>query len=90
VIAGKIIQVTEDEQIEIMKTNLQTSGQFTGLSRKPNDFYKQIDATDLLKYQQERYSEHTATTRLKFLLSSYITYQFMMIVFFFLPPSKQI
>ena len=29
VIAGKITQVTEDEQIEIMKTNLQTSGQLT-------------------------------------------------------------
>jgi hypothetical protein len=39
-IAGKITQVTEDEQIEIMKTNLQTSGQLTGLSGKPYNFYK--------------------------------------------------
>ena len=29
--AGKISQVTEDQQIEIMKTNLQTSGQLTDL-----------------------------------------------------------
>jgi hypothetical protein len=60
VIAGKITQVTEDEQIEIMKTNLQTSGQLTGLSGKPYDFYKQIDVTDFLKYLKERYSDHTA------------------------------
>jgi hypothetical protein len=45
-IAGKITQVTEDEQIEIMKTNLQTSGQLSGLSGKPYDFYKQIDVSD--------------------------------------------
>jgi hypothetical protein len=60
VIAGKITQVTEDEQIEIMKTNLQTSGQLAGLSGKPYDFYKQIDVTDFLKYLKERYSDHTA------------------------------
>ena len=59
-IAGKITQVTEDQQIEIMKTNLQTSGQLTGLSGKPYDFYKQIDVTDFLKYLTGRYSEHTA------------------------------
>jgi hypothetical protein len=49
-IAGKITQVTEDEQIEIMKTNLQTNGQLTGLSGKPYEFYKQIDVADFLKY----------------------------------------
>ena len=65
-IAGKITQVTEDQQIEIMKTNLQTSGQLTGLSGKPYDFYKQIDVTDLLKYLIERYSEHTAKCYLNY------------------------
>jgi hypothetical protein len=50
VIAGKITQVTEDEQIEIMKTNLQTNGQLTSLSGKPYEFYKQIDVADFLKY----------------------------------------
>ncbi len=57
---SRITQVTEDEQIEIMKTKLQTSGQLTGLSGKPYDFYKQIDVTDFLKYLKERYSDHTA------------------------------
>ncbi|MGA8914288.1 MAG: hypothetical protein WB443_15700 [Nitrososphaeraceae archaeon] len=42
-ITGKLTHVTEDQQIDIMKTNLQTTGQITGLSGKPYDFYKQID-----------------------------------------------
>jgi hypothetical protein len=37
-IAGKITRFTDDQQIDIMKTNLQTSGQVTGLSGKPYDF----------------------------------------------------
>src|SRR5947208_13433283 len=41
--AGKLTRLTEDQQIDIMKTNLQTSGQLTDLSGKPYDFYKQID-----------------------------------------------
>jgi hypothetical protein len=49
-IGGKITQVTEDQQIEIMKTNLQSNGQITGLSGKPYDFYKQIDINDLHQY----------------------------------------
>jgi hypothetical protein len=65
-IAGKITQVTEDQQIEIMKTNLQTSGQLTGLSGKPYDFYKQIDVADFLKYLIGRYSEHTAKCYLNY------------------------
>jgi hypothetical protein len=47
--SGKITRLTDDQQIEIMKTNLQTNGQITGLSGKPYDFYKQIDITDLQK-----------------------------------------
>ena len=46
-IAGKLTHVTEDQQIEIMKTNLQANGQLTGLSGKPYDFYKQIDIRPL-------------------------------------------
>ena len=72
-IAGKITQVTEDQQIEIMKTNLQTSGQLTGLSGKPYDFYKQIDVTDFLKYLIERYSEHTAKCYVNY-FDKYIQY----------------
>jgi hypothetical protein len=48
-IGGRITHVTEDLQIDIMKTNLQTTGQMTGLSGKPYDFYKQIDIIDLHK-----------------------------------------
>jgi hypothetical protein len=29
--SGKITRLTDDQQIEIMKTNLQTNGQITGL-----------------------------------------------------------
>ena len=58
-IGGKITQVTEDQQIEIMKTNLQSNGQITGLSGKHYDFYKQIDINDLHRYLIEKYHEHT-------------------------------
>ena len=45
-IAGKITRLTDDQQIDIMKTNLQINGQITGISGKPYDFYKQIDMED--------------------------------------------
>jgi intergrase/recombinase len=64
--SGKITRLTDDQQIEIMKTNLQTSGQITGLSGKPYDFYKQVDITDLQKYLEERYHEHTASCYLSY------------------------
>jgi hypothetical protein len=54
--SGKITRLTDDQQIEIMKTNLQTNGQITGLSGKPYDFYKQVDITDLQKYLQRKIS----------------------------------
>jgi hypothetical protein len=57
--AGKLTRLTDDQQIDIMKTNLQTNGQITGLSGKPYDFYKQIDVNDLHKYLSEKYHEHT-------------------------------
>jgi hypothetical protein len=60
--AGKLTRLTDDQQIEIMKTNLQTSGQITGLSGKPYDFYKQIDINDLQKYLIEKYHEHTGNS----------------------------
>ncbi|HEY6886098.1 MAG TPA: hypothetical protein VI278_18865 [Nitrososphaeraceae archaeon] len=61
-ISGKLTHVTEDQQIDIMKTNLQTNGQITGLSGKPYDFYKQIDINDLHKYLIEKYHEHTGNS----------------------------
>lgn len=65
-IVGKITHVTEDQQINIMKTNLQASGQITGLSGKPYDFYKQIDITDLHKYLKGKYQEHTGNGYLSY------------------------
>jgi hypothetical protein len=38
--AGKLTRLNDDQQIEIMKANLQANGQITGLSGKPYDFYK--------------------------------------------------
>ena len=58
--AGKLTQVTEDQQIDIMKANLQTTGQMTGLSGKPYEFYKQIDIIDLHKYLKEKYHDHNS------------------------------
>jgi intergrase/recombinase len=64
--AGKITQLTEDKQIEIMKTNLHASGQITGLSGKSYDFYKQIDVIDFHNYLKERYQTHTANCYLNY------------------------
>ena len=49
-IGGKITRLTDDQQIDVMNTNLQTTGQITGLSGKPYDFYKQIDIIDFSNY----------------------------------------
>lgn len=43
-----------------MNTNLQTTGQITGVLLKPYDFYKQIDVKDFSNYLKGRYQEHTA------------------------------
>ena len=65
-IAGKISRITEDQQIDIMKTNLQTSGQITGLSGKPYEFYKQIDVNGFYAYLKEKYQERTARCYLSY------------------------
>lgn len=59
-IAGRITRLTDDQQIDVMTTNLQTTGQITGLSGQPYDFYKQIDIIDFSNYLKDRYHEHTA------------------------------
>jgi hypothetical protein len=56
---GRLTRLTDDQQIEIMKTNLQTNGRITGLSGRPYEFYKQIDVNDFHKYLIEKYHEHT-------------------------------
>ena len=65
-VAGKITRLTDDQQIDIMKTNLQANGQATGLSGKPYDFYKQIDIEGFLKYLKNKYHEHTAKCYLSY------------------------
>jgi hypothetical protein len=65
-ITGKITRITEDQQIDIMKTNLQTSGQMTGLSGKPYDFYKQIDVNEFYSYLKQKYHERTARCYLSY------------------------
>jgi hypothetical protein len=64
--AGKITRLTDDQQIDIMKTNLQTNGQLTGLSGKPYDFYRQIDINDLRTYLNEKYHQHTGNCYLSY------------------------
>jgi len=64
--AGKITRVTDDQQIDIMKTNLQTSGQMTGLLGKPYDFYKQIDVNEFYSYLKQKYHERTARCYLSY------------------------
>jgi intergrase/recombinase len=65
-IAGKITRLTDDQQIDIMKNNLQANGQITGLSGKPYDFYKQIDIEDFLNYLTSKYHKHTAKCYLSY------------------------
>ncbi|MGH9984446.1 MAG: hypothetical protein ACRD8W_10885, partial [Nitrososphaeraceae archaeon] len=65
-ISGKISRLTDDQQINIMKTNVQTSGQITAVEGKPYDFYKQIDVIELLQYLEEKYHEHTAKCYLSY------------------------
>ena len=42
-ISGKITRMTDDKQIDAMKSNLQATGQRTDLSGNYYDFYKNID-----------------------------------------------
>jgi hypothetical protein len=65
-IAGKITRLADDQQIDIMKTNLQTNGQVTGLSGRPYEFYKQIDVNDLNKYLNDKYHQHTGKCYLNY------------------------
>jgi hypothetical protein len=58
-LAGKITRLTEDQQVDIMTTNLQTNGQVTGLAGKPYDFYSQIDIDDFRRYLSGKYNQRT-------------------------------
>jgi hypothetical protein len=59
VIAGKVARITEDKQIEIMKTQAQTSGILTAQSGY-YDFYKRVNDEDFHKWLLDNYHPHTA------------------------------
>jgi hypothetical protein len=59
---GKITRLTDDKQIDAMKTNLQATGQNTVQSGNYYDFYKNIDINDLLKEYNKRYYSRTAVS----------------------------
>ena len=65
-INGKITKITEEKQFEIMNTNLQVNGQFTGLAGKPYDFYKEIDLNQFLQFMLGKYHERTARCYLSY------------------------
>jgi hypothetical protein len=59
---GKITRLTDDKQIDAMKSNLQATGQNTVQSGNYYDFYKNIDINDLLKEYNKRYYSRTAVS----------------------------
>jgi hypothetical protein len=59
---GKITRLTNDKQIDAMKSNLQATGQNTVQSGNYYDFYKNIDINDLLKEYNKRYYSRTAVS----------------------------
>jgi hypothetical protein len=61
-ISGKITRMTDDKQIDAMKSNLQATGQRTAQSGNYYDFYKNIDINDLLKEYNKRYHSRTAVS----------------------------
>ena len=52
-IAGKLSRLHDDQQNDIMKTNLPANGQITTISGKSYHFYKQIDIEDFLLFKGE-------------------------------------
>jgi hypothetical protein len=59
---GKITHMTDDKQIDSMKTNLQASGQATSQSGNYYDFYKSVNIDDLSKEYNKRYHPRTTVS----------------------------
>lgn len=59
-LAGKITHMTDDMQIDLMKTNFQANGQSTIQQGNYYDFYKTVDTDDLLKEYMKRYTTKTS------------------------------
>jgi hypothetical protein len=69
-IAGKLRLVTDDEQVQIMKTQTQANGLLTAQLGDKFDFWKQIDNEDFHSWLLVRYHPHYA----KSLHSYYVRY----------------
>ena len=59
-IAGKLRRLTDDEQVQILKVQAQTTGLLTAQISEKFDFWKQIDDEDLRKWLLGKYHPHTA------------------------------
>lgn len=59
-IGGKLTILTDDEQIQVMKSQTQATGLSTIQISEKFDFWKQIDDQDLHKWLLGRYHSHTA------------------------------
>ena len=69
-IAGKLRLVTDDEQVQIMKAQTQSTGLLTSQIGDKFNFWKQIDDEDFHKWLLGKYHPHTANC----LHSYYIRY----------------
>ena len=59
-IAGKLRIVTDDEQVQIMKAQTQSTGLLTSQIGDKFNFWKQIDDEDFHKWLLAKYHPHTA------------------------------
>lgn len=59
-ISGKFKRISDDEQVQTMNLQLQSSGLVTSQIGQNFDFWKQIDDQDLLDWLLGRYHPHTA------------------------------
>ena len=69
-IAGKLRLVTDDEEVQIMKAQTQSTGLLTSQIGNKFNFWKQIDDEDFHKWLLGKYHQHTANC----LHSYYIRY----------------
>jgi hypothetical protein len=59
-IAGKLKRISDEEQVQTMNVQIQSSGLVTSQIGQKFDFWKQIDDQDLLNWLLGRYHPHTA------------------------------